>query len=137
MHVVCVRVTRSFDKRVEWLMDDLGTDDGEFAGSGGPPQRPGARASRMNAQFGVTWGDPLLYDLVLNTDRLRRQLRGADPRAGAPPEFQETAESRAILDGLALEARVRAALKADRVHQQRRRADRSRDGPWCAATASW
>ena len=24
----------------------------------------------MNAQFGVTWGDPLLYDLVLNTDRV-------------------------------------------------------------------
>ncbi len=29
-----------------------------------------AHATRMHAQFGVTWGDPLLYDLVLNTDRL-------------------------------------------------------------------
>ena len=39
-----------------------------------------APRARMHAQFGVTWGDPLLYDLVLNTDRdLGRELRAADP----------------------------------------------------------
>jgi osmotically-inducible protein OsmY len=68
----------------------------------------------MNAQFGVTWGDPLLYDLVLNTDRISvdscvEQILQLAGRA----EFQETAESRAVLEGLALSARVRAALKAN------------------------
>lgn len=68
----------------------------------------------MHAQFGVTWGDPLLYDLVLNTDRLSidtcvEQILQLARR----PEFQETAESRTILEGLALSARVRAALKAN------------------------
>jgi cytidylate kinase len=29
-----------------------------------------SHAARMNTQFGVTWGDPLLYDLVLNTERI-------------------------------------------------------------------
>jgi osmotically-inducible protein OsmY len=65
----------------------------------------------MNAQFGVTWGDPLLYDMVLNTDRISvescveqiRQMLGR-------PEFAETAESQALLADMALAARVRAAL---------------------------
>src|SRR5659263_336075 len=30
-HVVCVRVTRSFKKRVEWLMEFMESDDREFA----------------------------------------------------------------------------------------------------------
>ena len=55
-----------------------------------------------------------LYDLVLNTERVSidscvEQILHLSRR----PEFQETAESRAILDGLALSARVRAALKAN------------------------
>ena len=28
-----------------------------------------AHASRMHQQFGVTWGDPLLYDLILGWKR--------------------------------------------------------------------
>ena len=68
----------------------------------------------MNAQFGVTWGDPLLYDMVLNTDRLSvdscvEQILALARR----PEFAETEESRAVLEGLALSAHVRAALKAN------------------------
>jgi cytidylate kinase len=109
-HVVSVRVTRSFDKRVEWLMKHLGTDDAEFAAAE-VRRSDSAHAARMNDQFGVTWGDPLLYDLVLNTDRISvdscveqiRQLAGR-------PEFAETAESHALLDNMTLEARVRAAL---------------------------
>lgn len=110
-HVVCVRITRSFRKRVEWLMGHLGTDDVEFA-EAELRRSDQAHASRMNDQFGVTWGDPVLYDLVLNTDRVSvescveqiRQLAGR-------PEFAETPESRAMLANMALEARVRAALK--------------------------
>ena len=68
----------------------------------------------MHAQFGVTWGDPLLYDLVLNTDRVSVESCAEQIAALARrPEFAETEASRAMLQNLALEARVRAALRAD------------------------
>jgi len=110
-HVVCVRITRSMKKRVEWLMADLETDDAEFA-EAEIRRSDQAHAARMHAQFGVTWGDPVLYDLVLNTDRLSvescvEQIRLMVNR----PEFAETPASRALLANMALEACVRAALK--------------------------
>jgi cytidylate kinase len=112
-HVVRVRVTRPFEQRVAWLMDHLGTDQRDAA-EAEVRRSDNAHASRMNAQFGVTWGDPLLYDMVLNTDRLSvdscvEQILQLAKR----PEFQETPESRTTLEGLALSARVRAALLAN------------------------
>jgi cytidylate kinase len=112
-HVLCVRVTRSFDKRVRWLMEKLGTTDTEFA-EAEVHRSDEAHASRMHQVFGVRWGDPLLYDLVLNSDRISidscvEQIR----QLAARPEFAETPQSRAILSNMALEARVRAALRAD------------------------
>ena len=116
-HVVRVRVTRPFEARVAWLMEHLGTDDRDAAESE-LRRSDAAHASRMNAQFGVTWGDPLLYDLVLNTDRMTVDTC-ADLilQAARRPEFQETPQSRAVLAGLALSARVRAALKANEATQ--------------------
>ena len=112
-HVVRVRVTRPLAQRVDWLMEHLGTDDREAA-EAEVRRSDAAHATRMNEQFGVTWGDPLLYDLVLNTDRLTVDSCVAQIQAlAARPEFQETAESRAVLANLALSARVRAALKAN------------------------
>jgi hypothetical protein len=110
-HVVCVRITRSMNKRVEWLMNHLETDDREFARSE-IRRSDDAHASRMQQQFGVTWGDPVLYDVVLNTDRLSvhscvEQIRALTLR----PEFQETEESRKLLNNMTLAARVRAKLK--------------------------
>lgn len=111
-HVVRVRVTRPFAKRVQWVMDDLGSDDREAAEQE-VRRSDAAHAARMHAQFGVTWGDPLLYDLVLNTDRIGVDSCVEQIRAlAARPEFQETPQSRAMLADLALAARVRAALKA-------------------------
>ncbi|WP_280152372.1 cytidylate kinase family protein [Piscinibacter sp. XHJ-5] len=114
-HVVCVRITRSFAKRVEWVMADLDTDDVGLA-EAEVRRSDRAHASRMNDLFGVTWGDPVLYDLTLNTDRVSidscvEQIRLMTTR----PEFAETAESHALLDAMALEARVRVALKQDEV----------------------
>jgi cytidylate kinase len=110
-HVPCIRITRSFKKRVEWVMANLETDDAEFA-EDEIRRSDEAHASRMHHQFGVTWGDPLLYDLVLNTDRLSvencvEQIRHLASR----PEFQETDASRAVLADMTLEARIRSALK--------------------------
>jgi osmotically-inducible protein OsmY len=63
--------------------------------------------------FDVDWGDPLLYDLVINTGAV-----GVATAVGqvvglvAAPEFQPTAASRQLLADRALAARVRAVLKA-------------------------
>ena len=116
-HVVCVRITRPFEKRVAWLQEQLGS--GEASDAEEEIRRSDrAHAARMHAQFGVTWGDPLLYDLVLNTDRISvescaEQIASLSRR----PEFAETEASRAILRNLALEARVRSALRADEATQ--------------------
>lgn len=110
-HVVCVRVTRSLAKRVEWLMSHLETDDAQFA-EAEIRRSDRAHAARMNELFDVTWGDPVLYDIVLNTDRVSidscvEQIRELCGRS----EFAETPESHALLDNMALETRVRVALK--------------------------
>lgn len=110
-HVVTVRITRSLAKRVAWLMDELGTSDPEFA-EAEIRRSDSAHAARIHAQFGVTWGDPLIYDLVLNTERISVESAAAQIRhLAGRPEFQETEASRAMLHDLALAAAVRAALK--------------------------
>jgi cytidylate kinase len=112
-HVVCARVTRSFEARVAWLQEQLGTRDVGFA-EDEIRRSDRAHAARMHAQFGVTWGDPLLYDLVLNTDRISVESCALQLAALAErPEFAETEASRALLQNLTLEARVRAALRDD------------------------
>jgi cytidylate kinase len=112
-HVVSVRITRPLAQRVTWLQERLGTDDAAFAEEE-IRRSDRAHAARMQAQFGVTWGDPLLYDLVLNTDRISVESCAAQIAALARrPEFAETDASRAVLRNLALDARVRSALRAD------------------------
>jgi cytidylate kinase len=112
-HVPCIRVMRPFDQRVQWLMAELDTDDRALAEEE-IRRSDEANAARMHEQFGVNWGDPVLFDLVLNVDRLSvdtcvQQIKALLAR----PEFAETDASRALLAGLALAARVRAALRAD------------------------
>jgi len=112
-HVVRVRVTRPFAQRVAWLQERLGTDDAAFAEEE-IRRSDRAHAARMQAQFDVTWGDPLLYDLVLNTDRVSvESCAGQIAALSRRPEFAQTEASRAVLANLWLEARVRAALRAD------------------------
>ena len=112
-HIVCVRICAPFETRVRSLMQRLDTDDEEFIRD--EIQRSDeAHAAAMQSRFHVTWGDPLLYDLTLNTERVAidscvEQIVALTRR----PEFGETPESRAKLDNLALEARVRAAFLAD------------------------
>lgn len=110
-HVLRVRVTRPFEQRVAWLMNHLETDD---AGSAAEEVRRSdqAHAARMHEQFGVTWGDPLLYDMVLNTERLSIEscvhlIAEATRRA----EFAETEASRAQVRDMAVAARIRSALR--------------------------
>ena len=116
-HVVCVRITRPFEKRVAWLQEQLGS--GEASDAEEEIRRSDrAHAARMHAQFGVTWGDPLLYDLVLNTDRVSVESCAEQIAAlSRRPEFAETEASRAILRNMSLEARVRSALRGHEATQ--------------------
>jgi cytidylate kinase len=112
-HVPCIRIMRPFEQRVQWLMTELDTDDRELA-EAEIKRSDEANASRMHEQFGVNWGDPVLFDLVINMDRLSvdtavQQIKALLSR----PEFAETDASRALLQGMALAARVRAALRGD------------------------
>lgn len=111
-HVVCVRIGAPFDLRVKWLMERLETDDEQFVREE-VRQSDAAHIANMQNQFGVTWGDPMTYDIVLNTERVTvesciAQIKQLVQR----PEFQETAASRAQLENLALEHRVRSALRS-------------------------
>lgn len=111
-HVPCIRIMRPLPKRVQWLMQQLETDDAEAA-EAEIRRSDSANATRMHQQFGVDWGDPVLFDLVLNTDRLSvdtcvQQIKALLQR----PEFAETEASRTLLQSMALHARVRAALRA-------------------------
>lgn len=117
-HVISVRVTRSLERRVAWLMEHLETDD-EDAARDEIHRSDSAHAARMHELFGVTWGDPLLYDLVLNTDRLSVESCVAVIRnLAARPEFAETPASLEQIDRMALQARIRSALRSDeRTHE--------------------
>jgi cytidylate kinase len=119
-HVPCVRILRPLAQRVQWLMAELDTDDADLA-EAEILRSDRANAARMHDQFGVNWGDPVLFDLVLNTDRLSvdtcvQQIKALVAR----PEFAETEASRALLKGMALQAHVRAALRA---HEATRNVD--------------
>jgi cytidylate kinase len=111
-HVPCVRIMRPLAQRVQWLMAELDTDDADLA-EAEILRSDRANSARMHEQFGVNWGDPVLFDLVLNTDRLSvdtcvQQIKALLVR----PEFAETDASRALVKGMALQAHVRAALRA-------------------------
>ena len=112
-HVPCIRILRPFAKRVQWLMTELDTDDVEMA-EAEIRRSDEANASRMYEQFGVNWGEPVLFDLVLNADRLSVDTCVQLIKALlARPEFTETEASRATLLAMAVHARVRAALRAN------------------------
>lgn len=112
-HVPCVRVCAPLDVRVKRLMERLETDDAALARHEIQVD-DAARAARMGEHFNVEWGDPTLYDLTLNTERIgvAECVRQVVALARSP-EFQETPGSRRALEDLALQARARAALRSD------------------------
>ena len=112
-HIPCVRVCAPMDVRVQRLMKRLETDDEKLARHEIEIDDQ-ARATRMAEHFGVQWGDPTLYDLTLNTERLP-VATCVDMVVGLvkSASFQETAQSRQHLADLSLRAHARAALKAN------------------------
>lgn len=111
-HVPCIRVCAPLESRVRWLMERLDTDDPQIARDE-IERSDSAHATRIRQVFGVTLGDPLLYDMVLNTGRVSIESCIDQVIALARrPEFQPTPESLAHLRNLTLQARIQAALRA-------------------------
>ncbi len=110
-HAVRLRVCAPAEVRAQRVMERLGIDHAE-AVRRITAYDEGVRA-RMRQIFDVDWTDPLLYDLVINTEAvtLAAAVRQVLTLAAAP-EFQPTEESRAHLWNQAVAARVRATLKA-------------------------
>lgn len=112
-HIPTIQVCAPLPVRVKRLMARLETDDENLARKEIRTD-DAARAARMAEHFDVDWGDPSLYDLTLNTERVPIStcvdMVVALVRSA---EFAETPESRQHLLDLALAARVRAALRAN------------------------
>ncbi|HQR12395.1 MAG TPA: cytidylate kinase family protein [Casimicrobiaceae bacterium] len=112
-HIPCIRVCAPMANRVEWLMERLDSDDADLAREE-IERSDAAHVARTQQNFGVNLHDPLLYDLTLNTGRVSvescvDQVIALTRR----PEFQPTDASAAQLRNLALQARIRSALKAN------------------------
>ncbi len=112
-HVPCVRVCAPLELRVKRLMERLETDDEAFARREIEAD-DAVHEARMEEHFNVRWGDATLYDLTLNTERVPIATCVDQVLALLrSPAFQETPQSRRVLENLALRFRARAALRAD------------------------
>ena len=112
-HIPCVQVCAPMGLRVQRLMERLETDDDALARREIAAD-DAARAARMGESFKVEWGDPTLYDLTLNSERIPiPDCVDMVVRLVKSAAFQETPASRQTLADLALQAKARAALRAD------------------------
>jgi len=112
-HAICVRICAPFELRVKRMMSRLESDDRE-AVSAEIRNADEAQAAIAKRHFGIDWQDPERYDLSLNTERMSvEQCAGEIIQLARQPEFRETDESHQALSDLALQANIRAALRAD------------------------
>lgn len=111
-HIPGIQVCAPMPLRVRRLMARLETDDENLARKE-IRSDDAARSARMSEHFDVAWGDPSLYDLTLNTERIPIPVCvDAVVALARSAAFAETASSRQRLLDLALAAHVRAALRA-------------------------
>lgn len=72
-------------------------------------------SARIRQFFNVEWGDPLLRDVVINTERLTVESAvSLIVQLAKQPEYQPTEVSLTRLRDLSLAARIRAALRMSR-----------------------
>jgi cytidylate kinase len=112
-HVVRVRVCAPLDLRIERMMERLGTAD-RGAVESEILMNEEAHTAIARRHFGIDWRDSENYDLVLSTERLSvDECVGEVENMMRLPRFRETPESIRIVENLAQEWGVRAALKRD------------------------
>ena len=94
-------------------MERLDTDDESFV-KDEIRRSDASRHANINQWFHETWGNPLDYDLVLNTDRVYiESCVELVKLTVSRPEFQRTETSQLQLINLSLESKVRFALKSN------------------------
>ena len=128
-HVVCARVCAPKELRIRRMKERMGSRDDALVARE-VENNDEAHAAIVRRHFGVDWRDADHYDLVLNTERLTvdecvQDLLNVVRQAAR----RETRESHAQLDNLALEARMRSALRQDPITRKLRfsiRADAGR-----------
>jgi len=112
-HIPTIKVCSPMDVRVKRLMARLETDDADLARREIRTDDH-AHQARMSEHFDVEWGNPTLYDLTLNTERIPpATCVDMIVALAKSKEFAETPESRQHLLNLAQAAHVRAALRAN------------------------
>jgi cytidylate kinase len=110
-HVACVRVCAPMEVREQGVMERLGLKD-RAAARLEIERNDAAHKRTLQVAFGADREDPLLYDLVLNTERTTIETCVKLVRdLVESPEFRETEASRAILEDKALEAHIRIKLR--------------------------
>lgn len=110
-HIPCVRVCAPFEWRVANLMRMLGTSRRqEIEREIGRSDRAYGASLRMSRRANAD--APWYFDLILNTEResIGNCVREI-VRLTKRPEFQETQDSRGLLEQKALQARIKAALR--------------------------
>jgi len=112
-HVIRVRVCAPMETRVSRMMERLATDNRSTVESEIQLSEE-AHSAITKRHFGINWRDSEHYDLVLCTERLSvdecvEEVESVMKR----PRFQETPESVAMVENLAIEWGVRSALRRD------------------------
>ena len=117
-HVPVVRVCAPLEMRVREVMQRMGLADEALARKE-VRRNDAAHARVMSHLYHVDYENPLLYDLVLNTERLSvEDCVGAVRDLLASETFRETEQSLAALRHRKVEAAVRAALRGNKVTSQ-------------------
>src|SRR6266853_1889993 len=112
-HAIRVRICAPFELRVQRMMHRLDTNDRDAVAAEikNSDEAQGAIARR---HFDIDWQHPEGYDLSLNTERMSvEQCAEEIIQLSRKPDFIETEESRRALSDLALQASIKAALRAD------------------------
>lgn len=116
-HVLRIRVMAPFDMRVKRVMKKMAGRMGESVDVRTAAEmvrrNDHEKFGRMRYLYDVDWGDPALYDAVINTDKLSIEA-GVDLIIGLlhRPELAATEASRQAVRDRALASRVRTALAA-------------------------
>lgn len=108
-HVLRVRIIAPMEHRTRVVQESLHVSRGEAMAYIEKKDRDRARWTRF--LYGVDWSDPVLYDLIINLERISIDEACSTVSSLAGEEsFRLTPESQASIENLALSSRVRAAL---------------------------
>ena len=114
-HALRTRIIAPFDRRVKRMMKtgQMGEAVDQRTTADMVRRADREKSGRMRYLYDVDWGDPALYDLVINTETLTCDA-AVELIAGLVrrPELAATEASRQTLANRALATRVRAALAA-------------------------